>query len=146
MALAVPLSRFTPRVGGGSAFFVRQHSRMWQKRTEQEIAEARRQASRTRKLFAILFGVVVGVSFIFVRGRGWSLHHASRYVSWDEMPSRIPVALVVGLLAGWIIYRFRLPSRRTVICPHCDKTKFDDGVRVCACGRDFVDIETVKWI
>ena len=26
MALAVPLSRFTPRVGGGSAFFVRQHS------------------------------------------------------------------------------------------------------------------------
>ena len=25
MALAVPLSRFTPRVGGGSAFFVRRH-------------------------------------------------------------------------------------------------------------------------
>ncbi len=25
MALAVPLSRFTPRVGGGSAFFVRPH-------------------------------------------------------------------------------------------------------------------------
>ena len=28
MALSVPLSRFTPRVGGGSAFFVRCHSRM----------------------------------------------------------------------------------------------------------------------
>jgi len=27
LALAVPLSRFTPRVGGGSAFFVRHHSR-----------------------------------------------------------------------------------------------------------------------
>ena len=26
MALAVPLSRFTPRVGGGSAFYVRPHS------------------------------------------------------------------------------------------------------------------------
>ena len=26
MALSVPLSRFTPRVGGGSAFFVRPHS------------------------------------------------------------------------------------------------------------------------
>jgi len=25
LALAVPLSRFTPRVGGGSAFFVRTH-------------------------------------------------------------------------------------------------------------------------
>ena len=28
MALAVPLSRFTPRVGGGSAFFVSQHSHL----------------------------------------------------------------------------------------------------------------------
>jgi hypothetical protein len=27
LALAVPLSRFTPRVGGGSAFFVRRHYR-----------------------------------------------------------------------------------------------------------------------
>ena len=27
MALAVPLSRFTPQVGGGSAFFVRPHMR-----------------------------------------------------------------------------------------------------------------------
>jgi hypothetical protein len=26
LALAVPLSRFTPRVGGGSAFYVRRHS------------------------------------------------------------------------------------------------------------------------
>ena len=117
---------------------------MWQKRTEQEIAETRRQASQTRKLLASLFGAVVSVSSIFVRGRGWSLHHASRYVSWDEMPSRIPVVLVVGLLAGLIIYRFWLPSKRTMICPHCDKTKFDDGVTHCSCGRDFVDIETVK--
>ena len=28
MALSVPLSRFTSRVGGGSAFFVRRHTRM----------------------------------------------------------------------------------------------------------------------
>ena len=118
---------------------------MWQKRTEQEIAEARRQANRTRKFLAILFGAVAGVIFLFVRGRGWSLHHASPYVSWDEVPLRIPFALVAGLLAGWIIYRCRLPRRRTLICPHCDKTKFDDGLSVCACGKDFVDIETVKW-
>ena len=29
MALAVPLSRFTSRIGGGSAFFVRNHFCMW---------------------------------------------------------------------------------------------------------------------
>src|SRR5665647_1009599 len=28
LALSVPLSRFTPRVGGGSAFYVRRHSRV----------------------------------------------------------------------------------------------------------------------
>src|ERR1035438_2486093 len=28
LALSVPLSRFTPRVGGGSAFFVRRHPSM----------------------------------------------------------------------------------------------------------------------
>ena len=33
MALAVPLSRFTPRVGGGSAFFVRRHSHFMSYRT-----------------------------------------------------------------------------------------------------------------
>jgi hypothetical protein len=119
---------------------------MWQKRTEQEIDKAKKRNSRTRKFIATLFGIVVGAIFIFVRGRGWSLHHASRYVSWDDMPSRIPFALVVGLLAGWIFYRFRSPSKRTMICPHCDKTKFDDGVAHCACGKDFVDIETMKWI
>jgi len=33
MALAVPLSRFTPRVGGGSAFFVRQHDTLMKNTT-----------------------------------------------------------------------------------------------------------------
>jgi predicted RNase H-like HicB family nuclease len=32
LALSVPLSRFTPRVGGGSAFFVRHHSHVGMKR------------------------------------------------------------------------------------------------------------------
>ena len=119
---------------------------MWQKRTEQEIAEARKRDSHTRRFVATLFGIVFGVIFVFVRGRSWSLHHASPYVSWDEMLARIPFALIVGLLAGWIFYRFRPSSKRTMICPHCDKTKFDDGVVRCSCGKDFVDIETVKWV
>src|ERR1039458_7070420 len=31
LALAVPLSRFTSRVGGGSAFYVRRHSHIYEK-------------------------------------------------------------------------------------------------------------------
>jgi hypothetical protein len=119
---------------------------MWQKRTEDEIAEARRQAIRIRKRISILVGIGFAVLFMFVRGRGWSLHHASKYVSLDEMPAQIPLALILGSLAGWVIYHFRPEQKRTMICPHCDKTKFDDGVAHCSCGRDFVDIETVKWV
>jgi hypothetical protein len=120
---------------------------MWQKRTDQEIADARRQDRRTRKILATLFGTVVGVGFLFIRsGRAWFVHHASQYVSWDEIPVRIPVALIFGSLAGLIVYRYRSPGKRTMICPHCDKTKFDDGVTQCSCSREFVDIETVKWV
>jgi hypothetical protein len=122
------------------------YATMWQKRTEDEIADAKRQAIRIRKRISILAGIGFAVLFMFVRGRGWSLHHASPYISWDEMPARIPFALVLGFLAGWVIYRFRSSSKRTMICPHCDKTKFDDGAMRCSCGRDFVDIETVKWV
>ena len=44
MALAVPLSRFTSRVGGGSAFYVRPLKRM------------------TRLFIILLFGLLVGCS------------------------------------------------------------------------------------
>ena len=45
MALSVPLSRFTPRVGGGSAFFVRCHPRFMHKARElQELIDKHRKA------------------------------------------------------------------------------------------------------
>jgi hypothetical protein len=119
---------------------------MWQKRTDQEMAEVRRQARRNRKILATLLGIFISVICIFTRGKGGWLRHGSSDVSWQEVPLRIPVALVGGLLTSLIFYRFCPPSKRTVICPHCDKPKFDDGVTHCSCGRDFVDIETVKWV
>ncbi len=48
MALAVPLSRFTSRVGGGSAFFVRPIMRI------------------VMSLLRIVFGVLLGIGIMFV--------------------------------------------------------------------------------
>jgi len=39
LALSVPLSRFTPRVGGGSAFFVRRHSHHAMQTTFQQLPQ-----------------------------------------------------------------------------------------------------------
>ena len=44
MALSVPLSRFTPRVGGGSAFFVRPHPNMNTPTTPKPTSFSRRAA------------------------------------------------------------------------------------------------------
>lgn len=53
MALSVPLSRFTPRVGGGSAFFVRQNSRI---------------AMTTTKRTLLVIGSIMGVAVIAFAG------------------------------------------------------------------------------
>ena len=124
---------------------VRDHLRMWQKRTDQEITEARKKASRTRLGGAALLGVFFAVLITFTRSRFKRVDGSSSLFSWDEIPGRLPFAIVFGLLATWIIYRWRLFSKQTMICPLCDKSKFDDGVKRCSCGGDFVEIETVKW-
>jgi hypothetical protein len=119
---------------------------MWKKRTEQELAEVERQARRNWKLGAVLLGAIFAALLIFTRGRSWSRYHASPLVSWEEVPARIPSALACGGVAGWLFYRFKKGPKRTMICPHCDKARRDDGVIRCACGRDFVDIKTLKWV
>src|ERR1035437_7170915 len=58
LALAVPLSRFTPRVGGGSAFFVRPHRAMDDTSHLAAWAEYR---NRRRWFFGIWLGGLVAV-------------------------------------------------------------------------------------
>ena len=77
MALAVPLSRFTPRIGGGSAFYVRRLAHM-------------------KPLFAILLFVTSGFSCLIV----------SLIVTWfvweAQVPDRVFRCNDVGIsLAFW---------------------------------------------
>lgn len=112
---------------------------MWKRRTEEEIAEVERQVRRKRKWVAALVGALSAGMLPFIQGR------RQPSLSWDEVSARLPFALPVGVISG-LFYYIKLSLKRTVICPHCGKSKPEDDVTRCACGEDFVDIKTVKWV
>jgi len=118
---------------------------MWVKRTDAEILTGKDQAKRFRRYGAIAIGVAVCAFFTFVRSRRWSIHFSSSHVPSDDIPSRLPLAAIFGILCAWFFYRS--PSRqKTVICPKCEKTKNEDSLWDCSCGGHFEDLETMKWV
>jgi hypothetical protein len=118
---------------------------MWVKRTKQELAAAKLEAKRGRRFLAILLGGVLCLGFTFLHGKYWSRRYSSVFVSLDEVPHRLPFSLVGGVLAGFLFYLSKPASRKTVVCPRCDKTKWQDSQMECSCGGHFEDIETLKW-
>jgi hypothetical protein len=119
---------------------------MWVKRTEQELEAAKQEAKRERRFFAIVLGGIACLGFTCLHGKYWRRHgYTSAFVSLDEVPDRLPFSIAGGVIVGLLFYWCKPASRKTVICPHCDKSKFDDGVTRCSCGRDFEDIKTLIW-
>jgi len=119
---------------------------MWVKRTDEELLKARKDAKFWRMWRAGLFGLFISVMGIFFHGIGWSTRYATNRVPLDEIPSRILIAAPFGILISWTIYRFPSKVRRTMVCPHCGITKFEDSESKCSCGGHFEDLETMKWM
>jgi hypothetical protein len=118
---------------------------MWVKRTDDEILAAKEHAKSLRRYGAIAIGVALCAILTFFRGRGWSVYYPSNRVPLEEIPSRLPLAVLFGFIVGWFFYRS--PSRRrTVVCPKCEKTKVEDSQWDCSCGGHFEDIKTMKWV
>ena len=80
MALSVPLSRFTPRVGGGSAFYVRCHSRM----------KFKSPASIVAKLVAagFLFGASARHSYDYYTLLRWVVCGVSAFAAYRAADAR----------------------------------------------------------
>lgn len=120
---------------------------MWVKRTQQEIEDAKREVKRNRKFLAVLLGIAICLGSTFLHGKYWRRSgYASVFVSFSEVSHRLPFSATGGVLAAFLFYWCKPMSRKTVICTHCDKAKADDGVAQCSCGKDFVGLETVKWV
>ena len=82
MALSVPLSRFTSRVGGGSAFYVRRHHAM----------------SKTKKI-SVVVGVVL-VSGAVAAFLIWAFVLRPQVVSRVPLPGSSMTAIITSDLAG----------------------------------------------
>ena len=72
--------------------------------------------------------------------------NASLFVPLNEVPARLPYVLIVGIIVWLVVYWMKPLTRKTVICTHCNRPKFEDAVTRCDCGRDFEDIKTMKWV
>ena len=36
--------------------------------------------------------------------------------------------------------------KKTMICIKCEQTKFNNGIKVCKCGGNFMDLDKMKWV
>jgi len=75
LALAVPLSRFTPRIGGGSAFYVRHHGARHENPKIEGIRNCRSRCSYSCQRVPAGFhtGLVWGRNVLFALRFGWDI-------------------------------------------------------------------------
>jgi len=102
LALSVPLSRFTPRVGGGSAFFVRRAmdtTNFWE------------QVRQRRNLFFLAWVGWLPVGGIFIGGY--------QVITGHEAPIAVGYSLFYIYGAIWFWTAFRIRQLR---CPKCRKS------------------------
>jgi len=125
---------------------------MWVKLSAEELAQvkAERAASNRllRKFAAILFGLLVVVVFSFKVGRE-SGEAKGRIARDEEVPKRLPFALVGGVIAALVVYWFdlsRVALHKFLVCPKCEARKDDDGLLECSCGGRFIQMEDLKWV
>jgi hypothetical protein len=118
---------------------------MWIRRTAHELAQEVRKQKRARLRNSIFIGGFFAVfTSLF---RGWSEFGTRRglIVSPNEIPDRIPFAVICGIIVAIVYLKFYKP-RVTMICPKCEQTKFDDGNSVCSCGGTFEKLIEMKFI
>ena len=124
---------------------------MWVKRTQKEFEDYKARAiardKRVRIVVAVLIGLVACLGFAFFHQRGWVSRYPTNRVPLEDVPNRLPLALIVGLLGGWICYLTTKERRETtMICPRCKKTKKADTQTECSCGGHFEDTDTMRWV
>jgi hypothetical protein len=120
---------------------------MWVKNTEAEIAREQSREKRSRLKSAIVCGALIVIlgSFLF----GWKEGSARGQftVAREEIPRRLPVSILLGILSGFFVYRFyKSPTSRSMICPKCESMKTPGAEETCSCGGKYQKLTHMKWI
>ena len=102
-------------------------------------------------IFSITLGAVLTIVFTFTYPRLASIQNGGAFlVPKDEILAHLASALFIGILIGTGTFLLcvytKKTTKKTLVCPQCDKVKSDDGVYSCICGGHFENIFSMKWI
>ena len=122
---------------------------MWVKKSPEELRKP--SPIKRRLLGALALGSFVFIGSTTFGGIYYYGATGHLFCSFQEMASRTPLGLLFSIVLGSWFYWFsgrKSPSPKgdALICPKCEKTKFDDGTMYCPCGGHFEDIQTMKWV
>jgi hypothetical protein len=132
---------------------------MWVKLTPTELGsyarERARRERRTRYKGAAIAAVYALALATVLAGfhQGDPGLHGGSVGSWEAFKANIWISLSVAA-ALWLVFgilfvffwdgTFR--GAQWVICLQCDKGKDEDGIKLCACGAEFVRREEWRWV
>jgi hypothetical protein len=116
---------------------------MWVNKSPEELIQ-KKQKDRINSLWATsCLGFLAFLSSLFIFGK-----YSDRVglVPIDEIPKRIIPSVIVAIVIIFLIQRFLFKKKTESICPKCGTTKMSDVVKLCRCGGNFEDLETMKWV
>jgi hypothetical protein len=141
---------------------------MWQRKTAEEIKQARTEENRLwRKNYirksSILFLVLVFLLPIMIIFKYWiqpdfidlfgktyrsiNFQDILKFYLDEFFSRRIIFYLVTSAILTVLMLRlFRIGNNTTVICNRCFKTKNPNKEKECSCGGIFESLELYKWI
>ncbi len=114
---------------------------MWLPRTQEEILQTQRRRRSEHLRTALMYGAFMAVLFA-VHGRR---RDPNFFVPQDQIPSRIPGAILAGVIAGIAVYCWYRSRKPNVVCPQCGKFKTADNFPDCPCGGHFTNADELKW-
>jgi len=119
---------------------------MWKKRSLDEIIQEKRKNRRENIWGAFGVGLLLSFLALFTY-HGWKdRKEADRFfVPHDQILHRIPPSFLTGIFTAVTCYYFFSRRRPEMICPKCEKVKYDDGIMICECGGHFEKMEEMKW-
>jgi hypothetical protein len=86
--------------------------------------------------------LVITIHLLLFGGAEWP-HFGRFFVPLREMPSRLPLGCLLGVVCGAFYYF--CAGRPTVVCPKCGVVRYGDPSRSCSCGGQFERIEEMRW-
>ena len=117
---------------------------MWVKKNADEREETRRRENR--KDITVVCGLAL-VATIFMSALPRLKSGDPHFTHAPEFLRNFVTFIVPVYISMTIVYLLDKRSRRReVICPKCERSKYDDGIMDCSCRGRFEYLSEMKWV